>query len=310
MSIIARLHALPDDGLTVTALRALDFAVPGAWDNPRDFDAMLAEVSGISHPNVLAQIRSRAMAMDVANTGRTAEAMRIYEMVDTVDQAAAGVALAGKVTSMFGSLGFLEKYTPKPETTQCVDAGAKLLAELCAFSVLHGMPSATPDGIAKFTGALADYGRYDLMRITAWVVYDGIVPLGPDFLSRILDVFKSTASNSLVSDNPVFSGLSDRVPGNDATEKRAFVLDTLNATGDWLGRFVTERGLSHDTVMAQLKGVLSFADGGADYVAAAIDASTAYVSHTGTQTVARALAKSATQQLRDDVWNTWVKSQS
>ncbi|MEZ4322780.1 MAG: hypothetical protein R3F61_35255 [Myxococcota bacterium] len=309
MAIIASFEALPATGLTVTALQALDFAVPGQWDNPRDFNALLAEVSGVTKPSVLAQIRSRAQAMDVANTGHYAEALRVYQLVDTVDQMAAGAAMAGKVTDMFASLGFLKQYTPRPETTQCVDAGVKLVAELVAFGLLNGMPTATPDGIAKFTGALADYGRYDLLRIAAWVVYDGMVPLGPDFLSKILKTFSAAASNDALTNNAVFQQLGKRLPGDSASAKQAFILQTLDSTGDWVGRFVTERGLTHDKVMSQLKGVLSFADGGADYVAAAIDASTAYVSHTGTQTVARALARHATDQLRADVWNSWLKSQ-
>ncbi|MCB9674220.1 MAG: hypothetical protein H6737_03835 [Alphaproteobacteria bacterium] len=309
MSIIATFEALPATGLTVTALNALDFAVPGKWSNPRDFTALIQEVSGIDKPGVVAQIRSRAQAMDLANTSHYAEALKVYQLVDTVDQVAAGAAMAGKVTDLFGSLGFLKQYTPKPETTQCVDAGVKLVAELVAFGLVNGMPSADPDALAKFTGALADYGRNDLLRIAAWVVYDGMVPLGPDFLQKILSTFAAAASNDSLTNNAVFQQLGKRLPGSGTAEKRAFILKTVEQTGDWVGRFVSERGLTHDKVMSNLKGVLSFADGGADYVAAAIDAGTAYMSHTGTQTVARALARHATDQMRDDVWKSWVNSQ-
>jgi hypothetical protein len=71
---------------------------------------------------------------------------------------------------------------------------------------------------------------------------------------------------------------------------------------------VKEKGLTQESTLKQVQAALGVADGGLDYVAAAIDASTTYFSHTGTQTVARALARRALHELRDEVWSQWVKS--
>ncbi len=85
MSVIAALEALPTEGLTVKALEALDFVVPGEWTNHTRFDDVLTEVTGITNPVVPQQIRVRAMALE-ANTGATYdEALRVYGLVDSVD---------------------------------------------------------------------------------------------------------------------------------------------------------------------------------------------------------------------------------
>ena len=56
----------------------------------------------------------------------------------------------------------------------------------------------------------------------------------------------------------------------------------------------------------QLQGAMSVADGGLDYVAAAIDASTSYFSHTGTQNVARAVVRHALDERREQVWKGYL----
>ena len=53
--------------------------------------------------------------------------------------------------------------------------------------------------------------------------------------------------------------------------------------------------------LGQLDGVLQIAGSGGDYLAAALDASTAYYAHTGTQTVARTLARHAVDAQRRSV---------
>lgn len=308
MSVITALEALPTSGLTITALQTLDKAIPGEWQNVTLFDQLASDATGQTHPAVLAAVRERAAKLELehAHYGR---ALQIFQLIDTADQVAAGAAVASKAAdlagSMFGSLSFLKQYTPKPDTTQAVDAGLKLVAEALAFGLVNGMPTTEPGALKRFAGALEDYGRYDLMRIAAWVVFDGLVPLGPDFLSRITGTLKDAAGSSL-TDNPVFSQLSGQLPGKTSQDKRSFLIDTVDTTTDWVGRFIADKKLTQQGALKQLSGVFGVADSGLDYLAAAIDASTAYTSHTGTQTVARALARQATEQLRDDVWKEWV----
>lgn len=308
MSVVAQLEALPASGLTVSVLNALDTVVPGEWSNTNDFDALIVEVTGIDKPAVVARIRQRALQLE-ASEARYAQAVQVFGLADTVDQVAAGAAVANKVGGLLGGMGmsFLQDLTPKPETTQSIDAGLKLVAELVGFGLTNGVPTASADGLARFAGALTDYARFDLIRIAAWVTFDGLIPLGPNFIGIIGDNIRTAASGTL-TDNAVFDHLASRLPGDTTAAKRAFVLDAIDTTGDWVSRFVEEKGLTQTGALSSLKGVMGLAEGGGDYVAAAIDASTAYMTHTGTQTVARSLARQAYEQLREDVWNDWVHS--
>lgn len=308
-SIIQRVEALPKTGLTVTALQTLDSVIPGEWTNVTSFTQLVEDVSGTTNPAVVNAIRARAMQIEAKNPDSYRQAAQIFALVDRVDQAAAGVAVAGKVTEMFGSLGFLKKFTPKPDTTQGVDAGLKLIAEMLAFGSMNGMPNTSHDGVLKFAGALSDYARYDLMRISAWVVFDGLVPLGPDFVAKILGTMRSAASDKLTS-NPAFGPIAERLPGSSVEEKRNFMAKTLDTSGDWITRFVAEKDLTQEGALAKLEGVLKVAGGGMDYVAAALDASTNYYAHTGMQTVGRTLARHAYEDFRDEVWTQWLEERS
>ncbi|MCO4745566.1 MAG: hypothetical protein KC912_12310 [Proteobacteria bacterium] len=304
-SIIQRVEALPTSGLTITALETLDSVIPGEWSNVTSFTALVEEVSGTTKPAVVNAMRARAMKIEAERGDRYRQAAQIYAMVDRVDQAAAGVAVAGKVGELFGSLGFLKKFTPKPDTTQGVDAGLKLVAELLAFGAMNGMPNTSQDGLLRFAGALSDYAKYDLMRISAWVVFDGLVPLGPDFLSKIIGTMQGAASDNLMG-NQVFKQMADRLPGGSVEEKRNFMVKAVDTTGDWMGRFVSEKNLTQEGALKQLQGVLNVAGGGMDYVAAALDASTNYYAHTGLQTVGRTLARHAFEEHRAHVWQQWL----
>jgi len=304
MSVIQALEGLPGDGLTVTALQALDSLIPGEWSPTHRFDELTAAAVGSDKPAVLAEVRRRAEALQGADP-RFERALAAYSAVDRVDQVAAATAAANKVGALFGGkLGFLQQFTPKPETTQALDAGAKLVAELLAFGLLNGLPT-DRDGLQRFVVALADYAAYDRVRIGAWVVYDGLLPLGPDFVSILARTFTDLADSALV-DHAGFSALSGRIPGDTPAAKKAFVVQTIDATGDWVQSFVTDNGLTREAVMGSLRGTLSLAEGSLDVVAAAIDASTSVYSHTGTQTVARALARRAADDLRDDVWKQYL----
>ncbi len=304
--VIASLEQLPRDGLTVSALEALDFVVPGEWENVTSFDVLVKQVSGVDKPALAAAVRQKALALEQADPS-WARALKVYQLVDRVDQVAAATAAVGKVKDLFGGFGgFLDKVTPKPETTQSLDAGAKLIAELLAFSQLNGLPT-DAEAIGRFVVALADYGRYDLMRISAWVVFDGLLPLGPNFVSTISGTFRDLADSAL-SDHGAMGSLLEQIPGDSTAAKKAFVVNAIDRTGEWVNGFVAEKGLTQDRVMGQLKGTLSLAEGSMDVVAAAIDASTMYTAHTGTQTVARALARKALEELKQEAWERYVAS--
>lgn len=310
MSVIAAVNALPREGLTLKALELLDSIVPGDWENTTSFDTMIREVSGETNPVVVQQIQVRALALDATQATSYGRALQVYSLLDDVDRVAAGAAAvskaAGMLGSFFGSAKVLEQYTPKPETTQALDAGLKLMGELVAFGVLNGLPT-NHEGIARFAGALEDYAKYDKMRIAAWVVFDGVIPLGPDFLGKLVHTFGSATDG--MAGNAIFERLGDRIPGDSVDAKRAFVLDTVKKTTDFVDRFVNENGISQDKVLEQAKSVLGVAGDSLDVVGAAIDATTSYMTHTGTQTVGRHLARAATRQMKDEVWKNWVAAQ-
>ena len=304
MDVIAAVDALPEAGVTISALQTLDALVPGEWTPTRSFDALVRELEPRAGDRLVAEVRQRAAALQAASP-RYGQAVQVYTLVDSVDTMAAGAVAASKIGSLFGSLGFLEKYTPKPDTTQAIDAALKLIAELTSFGLVNGMPSTTPDGLAKFVVALSDYARYDLMRIAAWVVFDGLLPLGPDFVAKIAGTVKAAAASDLAG-NAAFDQLASRMPGATAADKQAFVVSAVDATADWVNRFVAQNGLTQELVLDRIQGVLPVADGGLDYVAAALDATTNYFSHTGTLTVGRALARQSIDAIKDDVWDAYL----
>ena len=49
-SLAALLSELPGDGMTVKLLEALDFLVPGQWENTTDIEAMVTREVGETHP--------------------------------------------------------------------------------------------------------------------------------------------------------------------------------------------------------------------------------------------------------------------
>ncbi len=308
MSVIRAVDALPTSGLTITALQLLDRIVPGQWVNTTSFEDILREVSGETKLGVNNALRERAIKLEAGNP-RYGQAVKVFTLVDTVDQVAAGAAMASKIGAMFGGLGFLEKFTPKPATSQAIDAGLKLVAEAIAFGLLEGRPTEGSKGLTRFAAALEDYARFDLIRLAGWVVFDGMLPLGPAFVDRVRQSLRGAAAENFAS-NKAFQALGSHIPGKDIDAKRGFVVDTLDSAADWVTTFVKDKGISQDKVTKQISGALGMVGGGAEVLAAAIDASTNYTAHTGTQTVARALARHAQAGMKEELWRQWVDSRA
>jgi len=71
---------------------------------------------------------------------------------------------------------------------------------------------------------------------------------------------------------------------------------------------VADKGLTPDLIKQKLGSAISLVAGGGDYLAAALDASTEYFSHTGTQTVARVTVQHAFAAMQDEVWKAHLAS--
>ena len=292
MTIDKRIDSLPEGGITVMALKALDFIVPGQWVNDTDFDAMIRRVTGVEDGETVARIHTRAVQLYKSSDEGYTKAMTVFGAVDTVDKVIAATAMASKLGQSVSFLGFLNRLTPKADTTQAIDAGLKLVAEVSAFLMMRGIPR---ENIGDFVKGLADYGKADIMRLSSWIVIDGLIPLGPDFMAKIISGVEGMESSTL------FKKMSGHLPGNTTSEKKNFVAKALSSSSSWVNNFVAEKGLTQDLVVSKIKGLVGVADSGLDVMAAALDASTDYFSHTGAQTVAREVILRAYGDISGDI---------
>lgn len=296
-SIIASVNQLPTSNVTTTVLGALDFIVPGQWQNTTKFGPLVTEVTGVTDQDTIFAISRQADEMFASSDHYYRSALRVYSMVDTLDKAVAAAALANKVGSAFKFASVLERFTPKADTTQAIDAGLKFVAEVIAFAMLNGLPSPNMQSIGEFTNALKGYGREDIMRVSAWVVIDGMIPLGPNFMRIIAEQIQGTNSGALQNNN-VFDKLASFLPGSSVDEKRNFIVRGISSAQGWVEGFVQQKGITREGVGSKLLRLVDVADNSLDYLGAALDGTTNYFQHTGTQTVARTVIRDAYAHLQ------------
>lgn len=279
------INELSDDGPTALALKGLDYIVPGEWTNYTDFDEMLREVTGDDDEEFLEQVKERVMELYNDEEEGYQTAMRIFQLVDTADVAMGSAALADKLADSFSMFSFMEDLTPKADYVQAVDLGIKIVAEILAFAKLNGLPG---DSIGDFVEALADYAGDEKMRLAALVCFDGLIPLGPDFVDLALEKIQELTTDTL-EENETFQKVQEYVPGDEVEDKLGFVQESFNSVADWMRSFVDDNGIDYDGVLENLREYVELADDHLDYLAAFLDLTTAYFEHTGTQTVARKL---------------------
>jgi hypothetical protein len=189
--------------------------------------------------------------------------------------------------------GLLSALTPKPETAQSIDLTVKLVTELLAFTKINGIPG---DSIGDFLAALNDYGGEALIRMAALVCFDGLIPLGPQFLEKGLNTLQGTGSSDL-QNNKAFKGIEDDVPGSSTDSKKGFIAESFNSVTGWMSGFVGANNLTQGNVIDRLRGFVDFTDDKADYLGAFLDMFVKYYSHTGAQTVARRLIERAVAEI-------------
>lgn len=290
-SIIELLNQLPENNITVKTLKALDFVVPGEWENVVGADRTIEVITGESDADRIIAIRNRAIELYNDNSNGYQGAIWIYQTVDQADKALGAAAMANKVGEKIGFLSFLNKLTPKADTTQSVDLCLKLVAELIAYSKLNGLPVLHP---GEFVAELSDnYKGAALLRMAALVCVDGLLPLGPDFLQKVQATLENQGSNAF-NGNPLFSSMTKFIPGDD---KFGFIGDTFGAVQGWMGNLVGSVGLTPEKVFNSIGGFVDFSDDALDFVAAFLDQSTNYFQHTGVQTVARSLITRAAEEV-------------
>jgi len=155
---------LPEDGVTVRALQALDFVVPGEWENLVGFDNTIKAVARTTDESRIQKIGERAVHLYNDSSQGYQTAIWLYQTVDTTDKALGTAALANKVGEQFSLLSFLSWLTPKADNAQAIDLSLKLVVEIVAFCKVNGLPG---DSIGDFVQALGKYEKENLMRMSA-----------------------------------------------------------------------------------------------------------------------------------------------
>lgn len=279
--------------MTTRLLKALDWVVPGEWKNIVGFENTSKEVTGETDQQWIQKIGERSIQLYNDKSQGYQRAMWLYQKIDTAQGIAGAAALVDKIGENVGFLSFLRWLTPKADTTQTIDVSLKLITEVIAFCKLNGIPG---EGIGDFVESLADYRHEALMRMATLICIDGIVPLGPDFVSKAMSSLQGLGASGLEK-NQRFQQIESMVPGNGAAEKLGYMSRGLDAVQGWIGSFISAKGLSADKIVGSLSGFADGMDGKLDYVAAFVDMTTDYFEHTGTQSVARSLISRAAAEV-------------
>ncbi len=292
-SIVEAVNSLPTSGVTIYALKALDFVVPGQWNNPTNFDTLMREVTGETDASFLNEIKVKAEQLYADNSQGYQTAMKIFRMVDSADVALGAAAMADKIADSVGFLSFMKDLTPKADVVQSVDLAMKITAELLAFTKINGIPG---DSFGDFVAALGNYAGESKMRMAGIVAFDGVLPLGPDFAELVMGKLQALSVDK-IENNAIFQKMAQYIPGSGASDKLGFVKQAFTHTKGWISNFQSENNINSEKVITNLSKYISLADTKLDYVAAFLDASTSYFEHTGTQTVASRLIERAVNEI-------------
>jgi hypothetical protein len=284
---------LPTGGITVRTLKALDFAIPGQWQNLVGFDNTIREVTGETDEALIHQIGERAITLFNDKSEGYQRALWLYQTVDSASGMLGAAALAGRVGQDISFLGILKHLTPKPEKLQSIDLCVKLVVELVAFCQINGIPG---DSIGDFLAALGDYAGESLMRMAALTCFDGLIPLGPDFADKALSTLRKTSPSDLEK-NQTFKGVNDLIPGNSSSGKQNFIIESFESTKGWMNDFVSSKNLTPDRVLDSLQKFVDVSKDKADYVGAFLDIYVKYYEHTGIQTLARRLVERSVAEI-------------
>ncbi len=284
---------LPTNNMTVKVLRALDFVVPGQWNNLVGFENTIREVTGEDDQEIIQQVGDRAIYLFNDKSEGYQRALWLYQTIDSAGSALGTAAMANKIGEDISFLGFLNKLTPKADKAQTIDLVMKLVVELVAFCQINGIPG---DSIGDFLTSLGDYGGESIMRMAALVCLDGLIPLGPDFIQKGLSTVESLSPKEL-EDNGSFKSVSTLIPGDNPSSKLGFIGESFSSVSGWMSNFVAERNLTPQSVVSSLQGYVEIADDKLDYVAAFLDMTTNYYEHTGIQTLARRLIERAIAEI-------------
>lgn len=288
------LSELPQRSITVLVLKGLDFVVPGQWDNPRDVEAMVRLETGETRMGRLQAIANHVDQVYADPKRGLQRATWFYRTADSSDRALALAAMAHMMGERVSLLSLLSKVTPRPDLAQSIDLGLKLAAEALAYLSMHGLPN---EGLSEFTRALPSYGAEARLRMAALVALDGVLPLGPDFVEKVMGLL-GRASGGDLEGNSTYRRLGGDLPGGDAGGRLGFVRNVFGGVAGWLDDFRREHDLTPDRVLGSIRRFVDVSDERMDLAAAVLDTTTEPFRHTGLQTVARHAVKIAAERFR------------
>jgi hypothetical protein len=296
-SIIQLLDQLPTDNITIKVLKALDFVAPGQWQNTVGFEQTIRVVTQEHDPAIIQRIKEKALALYEDEKTGYKSAVSLYQLVDKADATMATAALANKVGEKIQLLSFLNKITPQSDTLQTIDLVLKVVVEIIAFCKINGLPQPNPQAFVESLNN--NYTDASLLRMGALVCLDGLLPLGPNFLSKIHSIIDN-GNDSLVKDNPVFNSISNVLPGDNPGAKFGFITQSFNAVQGWMDNLISKTGVTPSSIFQKVGSFINVADDSLDFVAAFIDQTTNYYEHTGIQTVGRSLILKAYELVKNE----------
>ena len=176
----------------------------------------------------------------------------------------------------------------------------KIAVEAIAFCKLNGIPQPKPQQFA--TALTENYQGAGFMRMVALVCIDGILPLGPDFVGKIHEIITGIDAR-VISQNSVFLGIQDKLPGNTTSDRMGFLKQCFAAVEDWMKGFVEKTGITPPIISDRLGQFVQIADDNLDFVAAVLDQTTNYYEHTGIQSVSKRLILDAYALVQEDLKN-------
>lgn len=282
------LEGLPQSSLTTRLLDGLDYVVPGEWRNITVFEEMIKDVTGETDQALIQQVGERAMALYNDPAQGYNRAVDVYQGVDHVSTVSGLASVFSMVADRVDLFEKVRDVAPKPDTVQAVDAGIKLAAELAAFTLTNGIPG---DSVGDFATSIVNYGKDERMRMVAWLAFDCIIPLGPDFFAKMMDAVKNLDTDSL-QNHRLFKFVADHLPG-DIAQKKALVEQNVSMAGEKLNAFASEKAMTREGLLEKVRQYVDVADDKLDMVAAALDVTTNTFEHTGIQTVARRIVSRA-----------------
>lgn len=290
------INELPTNNVTTFTLKALDYLVPGQWENWVDWNSAIASVTGKSSHADISNISNVAVELYKNPDNGYQRAVWLYQKIDDADVAMGAAAMADKVGDkipLFG--GLLKKLTPKADTTQTIDLVLKIAIEAIAYNKLS--KGADDVNVTDFATALKnEYKGPSLIRLAGLVCFDGLIPLGPDFVDIVSDKLTGMGEGD-ISSNGTFQIISGILPGGSSGEKLGFVKESFSTIQTWMKDFVAQNDLTPAKVTSSLRTFVDISDDKLDYLAAFLDMSTNYFEHTGIQTVAREVIEDAHARL-------------